>query len=117
MACHRARTLEIQSASATTSRVGTVDAAQTGDRYAVAAEIGRPSDHDDPRRPGTALAAMACMTSTIVAQVRQYPEIREYTTASPHTIARNRSLSVAGRLMRDHHLRHLPVLDGGRIVG
>jgi acetoin utilization protein AcuB len=38
-------------------------------------------------------------------------------TPLPHTIARTGSLSAAGRLMRDNHLRHLPVLDGGRIVG
>ena len=57
------------------------------------------------------------MTSTNKPPVRQYPEIREYMTPSPQTIARNRSLSVAGRLMRDNHLRHLPVLDGGSIVG
>ena len=57
------------------------------------------------------------MTSTQAPPVRQYPEVREYMTPSPHTIARNRSLSAAGRLMRDNHLRHLPVLDGGRIVG
>jgi len=57
------------------------------------------------------------MTSTNNPPVHQYPEIREYMTPSPHTIARNRSLSVAGRLMRDNHLRHLPVLDGGSIVG
>jgi acetoin utilization protein AcuB len=31
--------------------------------------------------------------------------------------ARNGSLSAAGRLMRDNHIRHLSVLDGGRIVG
>ena len=57
------------------------------------------------------------MTSANHSPVRQYPEIREYMTPSPHTIAPNRSLAAAGRLMREHHLRHLPVLDGGRIVG
>jgi acetoin utilization protein AcuB len=57
------------------------------------------------------------MTKTEVPPVHQYPEVREYMTPSPHTIARNRSLSAAGRLMRDNQLRHLPVLDGGRIVG
>jgi acetoin utilization protein AcuB len=38
-------------------------------------------------------------------------------TASPHTIGRARSLSVATKMMRDNQVRHLPVLDGGRIVG
>ena len=57
------------------------------------------------------------MKSTKLPPVRQYPEIREYMTPSPHTIALSGSLSAAGRLMREHHLRHLPVLDGGRIAG
>ena len=38
-------------------------------------------------------------------------------TPSPHTIARNQSVSVAHRLMRDHGIRHLPVLDGNQVVG
>lgn len=38
-------------------------------------------------------------------------------TAAPHTIGRTRSLSTARRLMVDRHVRHLPVLDGGRVVG
>ncbi len=38
-------------------------------------------------------------------------------TASPHTIGQTRSLATAGHMMREHHVRHLPVLDGGRIVG
>ena len=49
--------------------------------------------------------------------VHQYPVIREHMTPSPHTIARNRSVLAARESMRDHHVRHLPVLDGGRIVG
>jgi acetoin utilization protein AcuB len=38
-------------------------------------------------------------------------------TASPHTIARGQSLATARRMMLDHGVRHLPVLDGGSIVG
>jgi acetoin utilization protein AcuB len=49
--------------------------------------------------------------------VRQFPTIREYMSASPRTIGRARSLSVAAKMMRDNQVRHLPVLDGGRIVG
>jgi acetoin utilization protein AcuB len=49
--------------------------------------------------------------------VLQYPVVADYMTATPHTIASDRSLATAHRLMREHHVRHLPVLDGGRIVG
>lgn len=38
-------------------------------------------------------------------------------TATPHTIGHNQSLTTGHRLMREHHVRHLPVLDGGRVVG
>jgi acetoin utilization protein AcuB len=49
--------------------------------------------------------------------VRQFPTVGEYMTASPHTIGRGRSLSAASRLMKENRIRHLPVLEGGRIVG
>jgi acetoin utilization protein AcuB len=51
------------------------------------------------------------------AAVRQYPTIREYMTDTPHTVARNRSLASARRMMKDHGVRHLPVLEAGKIVG
>jgi acetoin utilization protein AcuB len=57
------------------------------------------------------------MSANPTAPVRQYPTIREYMTPSPHTIARTRSLAAAGQALKDNHIRHLPVLDGGRIVG
>ena len=57
------------------------------------------------------------MKTNTAAAVRQYPEIRAYMTSAPHTIGRNRSLAVAAKTMRDHQVRHLPVLDGGQIVG
>lgn len=49
--------------------------------------------------------------------VRQYPTVRELMTPSPHTIAADQPLSAAHEQMRHHHIRHLPVLAGGRIVG
>jgi acetoin utilization protein AcuB len=49
--------------------------------------------------------------------VLQYPTVRQYMTASPFTIARDQSLAAAHKMMRDHQVRHLPVLEGGHIVG
>lgn len=43
--------------------------------------------------------------------------IRNYMTPSAHTIGVGRSLSDAHRVMREHQIRHLPVLDGGKLVG
>ena len=38
-------------------------------------------------------------------------------TPSPHTIGRDQPLAKASALMQAHHIRHLPVLDGGVLVG
>lgn len=49
--------------------------------------------------------------------IRQHPEIREYMTPAPQTTPPSRSLTAAVRQMRDHRVRHLPVVDEGRVVG
>jgi len=36
---------------------------------------------------------------------------------TPQTIGCDRSIADAHELMRAHHIRHLPVLDAGRVVG
>jgi acetoin utilization protein AcuB len=38
-------------------------------------------------------------------------------TRAPHTIGHDQSLTAAHRTMRAHGIRHLPVLDGGKLVG
>lgn len=43
--------------------------------------------------------------------------IQKHMTASPHTIGQDQTLDHAARVMREHAIRHLPVLDGGQIVG
>jgi acetoin utilization protein AcuB len=45
------------------------------------------------------------------------PTIRQYMTHNPHTIGREQTLEVAHRVMREHRVRHLPVLEGGKLVG
>ncbi len=45
------------------------------------------------------------------------PSIQKYMTTSPHTVGADQPMSVAHRMMRDHHIRHLPVLHGAKIVG
>lgn len=45
------------------------------------------------------------------------PTIQRYMTTSPHTIGDDQPMSVAHRLMREHHIRHLPVLQQGKVVG
>ena len=43
--------------------------------------------------------------------------VAEIMTATPRTIDRNQSLETADRLIAGSHIRHLPVMDGDRVVG
>jgi acetoin utilization protein AcuB len=43
--------------------------------------------------------------------------IAKYMTAGPHTIGREQSLTAAKQLMHKNHVRHLPVLHAGELVG
>ena len=38
-------------------------------------------------------------------------------TPAPHSIGRAQPMAEASRRMTEHRIRHLPVLDGGRVVG
>ncbi len=43
--------------------------------------------------------------------------VRHHMTAGPHSIGQDQMLAEAHRVMREHHVRHLPVLSGGKLVG
>jgi acetoin utilization protein AcuB len=43
--------------------------------------------------------------------------VRKYMTSSPLTIDRHLPLKAAEKLMQEHHIRHLPVMDGDKLVG
>lgn len=45
------------------------------------------------------------------------PKISKYMTTSPITIGKDQTLAFAHKMLREHRFRHLPVLDGGRLVG
>src|SRR4051812_42127926 len=45
------------------------------------------------------------------------PTIQMHMTTSPHAIGIDQPLSQAHKMMSEHHIRHLPVLDGGTLVG
>jgi acetoin utilization protein AcuB len=57
------------------------------------------------------------MNSAAAPHFHQFPTVRAYMSPTPHTIGRAQSLTVARRMMHEHGIRHLPVLDGGRLVG
>lgn len=43
--------------------------------------------------------------------------IKNYMSEKPHTIGADRPLSLAKKMMAEHGVRHLPVLEAGQIVG
>lgn len=43
--------------------------------------------------------------------------VRQFMTPAPITIGRSQTLSEAARKMHEHHIRHLPVLEGGYLFG
>jgi acetoin utilization protein AcuB len=45
------------------------------------------------------------------------PTIQKYMTTTPHSIGGDQSLATAERVMREHKIRHLPVLSGGKLLG
>lgn len=45
------------------------------------------------------------------------PTIQKYMTTSPHSIGVEQTLAKAHSMMREHAIRHLPVLHGGKLLG
>lgn len=45
------------------------------------------------------------------------PTISRYMTRQPWTVAKDAGVSEAQRIMREHGVRHLPVVDSDRLVG
>ena len=45
------------------------------------------------------------------------PTIERYMTPLPHTIDASATMEAAHRIMREHRIRHLPVMQGGELVG
>lgn len=45
------------------------------------------------------------------------PTLARYMTRKPWTIDRKAKMAEAHRLMREHQIRHLPVVEEGRVVG
>jgi len=48
---------------------------------------------------------------------KSIPQIKKYMTTDIQTIGDDQPMSVARRMMRQEHIRHLPVLHQGKVVG
>jgi acetoin utilization protein AcuB len=49
--------------------------------------------------------------------MKTIPQISKFMTVHPHTIGVEQTLSKAHTMMREFKIRHLPVLDAGKLVG
>lgn len=49
--------------------------------------------------------------------MKQMPQIQKVMTPMPHTIGKDIPIETAFSLMREHRIRHLPVQDGGKLLG
>lgn len=45
------------------------------------------------------------------------PQINKFMTTSPHTIGSDQTLEQAKKIMHEFSIRHLPVLNAGKVVG
>ena len=45
------------------------------------------------------------------------PKVQAFMTTHPYSIGRDQPLARAHAVMREHSIRHLPVLEGGQLVG
>jgi len=48
---------------------------------------------------------------------KSIPAIQKFMTTTPHSIGADQTLAQAHAVMREHRIRHLPVLVGGKLVG
>ena len=49
--------------------------------------------------------------------MKSVPTIQKYMTMIPHTIGADQTLAKAEKMMNEFHIRHLPVLQDGELVG
>lgn len=48
---------------------------------------------------------------------KSIPQIQKYMTTQPHSIGGEQTLAQAEKMMREYSIRHLPVLEDGKVVG
>lgn len=49
--------------------------------------------------------------------MKTIPTVQRYMSTSPYTVGAEQSLATARAMMREHEIRHLPVMHGNRLVG
>jgi acetoin utilization protein AcuB len=66
---------------------------------------------------------MACAIESVIEGpfrgefMKSIPNVSKFMTAFPHTIAAEVNLIEADKMMTEYNIRHLPVMQGGRLIG
>lgn len=58
-----------------------------------------------------------CTPCTTAVMTKPIPTIQKYMTTVPHSVGDEQTLAYASALMKEHGIRHLPVLRGGKLLG
>lgn len=49
--------------------------------------------------------------------MKTIPQVSKYMTVHPHTIGVDQAISKASKMMQEYKIRHLPVMDNGKLMG
>jgi acetoin utilization protein AcuB len=63
------------------------------------------------------MAGTGARFATHRAMSKPIPTVQKFMTTSPHTVGAEQTLADAHSVLREHKIRHLPVLRGGDLVG
>ena len=83
----------------------------------IRAQGARAVGADEKAARGGAANRVARLARRLLVSKLMEPTIESFMTPTPHSIGPKQTLQVAHDLMRNHGIRHLPVLEGGRLVG
>jgi acetoin utilization protein AcuB len=77
------------------------------------------SNGSSPRAQGAPIGPDAALSLGKESEdpMKAMPQIQKVMTPMPHTIGKDIPMTKALELMREHQIRHLPVQDGGQLVG
>jgi acetoin utilization protein AcuB len=76
----------------------------------------KPASRPGPRSPITRKNQRG-IDPALLSRMWNTTTVERWMTPTPHTIGRDIPITTAHAMMRDHGVRHLPVLDGGTLVG
>jgi CBS domain-containing protein len=78
----------------------------------------KPEPHISNTRPASRRTSAPKSHASAAHAISKKPTtIAAVMTPQPYTIGRDQTIATAHRMMRDHGIRHLPVLERGEIVG